>query len=221
MIGQVNPKVNYLILFLLFSCIKLSVEDEPEKIEQSTTKNDFSIEGKKLYQIALKNETNLTFTKIEVKGESDKDIIISYYRDDFKNRKQLSKSISGKALMWLNKAQMKGVYNISVECNAYPCKLSLFLELKDKIEINLGDAPYTYYVTEDNKEVDFHIKGNIKDSNPKECKISIWAKGNKNIISSLSKESTDLKKRGYQAYLINKIEQAEVNNCTLKVTSRS
>ena len=56
--------------------------------------------------------------------------------------------------MWLNKAQMKEVYNISVECDAYPCKLSLSLELKDKIEINLGDAPYTYYVTEDNKEVE-------------------------------------------------------------------
>ena len=186
MIGQVNSKVNYLILFLLFSCIKLSVEDGPDKIEQPTTMTDISIDGKKLYQIALKNETNLTFTKIEVKGETNKDFIISYYKDDFKNRKQLSKSISGKALMWLNKAQMQGVYNISVECDAYPCKLSLSLELKDKIEINLGDAPYAYYVTKDNKEVDFHIKGKIKDSNPKECKISIWAKGNKNIVSSLS-----------------------------------
>ena len=217
MIGQVNSKVNYLILFLLFSCIKLSVEDGPDKIEQPKTMTDISINEKKLYQIALKNETNLTFTKIEVKGEPNKDFIISYYKDDFKNRKQLSKSISGKALMWLNKAQMKGVYNISVECDAYPCQLSLSLELKDKIEINLGDAPYTYYVTEDNKEMDFHIKGKIKDSNPKECKISIWAKGNKDIVSSLSGESTDLRKRGYHAYLINKIEQAEVNNCTLKV----
>ena len=217
MIGQVNSKVNFLILFLLFSCIKLSVEDGPDKIEEPTTNKEISIEGKKLYQIALKNETNSTFTKIEVKGENNKEIIISYYKDDFKNRKQLSKSVSGKALMWLNKAQMKGVYNISVECNDYPCKFSLSLELKDKIEINLGDAPYTYYVTEDNKEVEFHIKGSIKDSNPKDCKISIWAKGNNNIESNLSKESANLKKRGYQAYLINKIEQAEVNNCTLKV----
>ena len=217
MIGQVNSKVNYLILFLLFSCIKLSVEDGLDKIEQPTTMTDITINGKKLYQIALKNETNLTFTKIEVKGEPNKDFIISYYKDDFKNRKQLSKSISGKALMWLNKAQMQGVYNISIECDAYPCKLSLSLELKDKIEINLGDAPYAYYVTKDNKEVDFHIKGKIKDSNPKECKISIWAKGNKNIVSSLSGEYTELKNRGYQAYLINKIEQAEVNNRTLKV----
>lgn len=96
MTGQVSLKINYLILFLLFSCIKLSVEDEAIKLEVPGVKSESDVKGKKLYQIALKNGTNLTnYTKIEVSG--DNEYIISYYKDDFKNRKQLSK-ISKKLL---------------------------------------------------------------------------------------------------------------------------
>jgi hypothetical protein len=211
MIGQVNPKINYLILFLLFSCIKLSVEEGAEKIEEPKQKNENDINEKKLYQIAMKSETNLTYTKIEVSGE--KDYIISYYKDEFKIRKQLSKSFSKKAIMWLNKDQMKGGYYLSVECNAYPCSFSLNIAYKDKIELNIGEAPYTYYVTEENKKMEFHIKGNIKDS-----KISIWAKGNKNIESNLPKAAHSKKAKGFQAYLIEKQEQTEANNITLTVT---
>ena len=140
---------------------------------------------------------------------------ISYYKDEFKNRTQLSRSITGTAYMWLSKAQMKEGAKISLECNADSCSCSLSVIPKDKIEQNIKDKPYTYNVTEENKVMEFHIVGNIKESNPENCKISIWAKGNKNIDSNLSKESKSFKKRGYQAYLMK--GEADITNCKLKV----
>ena len=209
MTGQVSLKINYLILFLLFSCIKLSVEDEVIKLEVPGVKSESDVKGKKLYQIALKNGTNLTnYTKIEVSG--DNEYIISYYKDDFKNRKQLSK-ISKKAIMWLSKDQMKGASNISVECNANSCSFTISIELKDKIELNIGEEPYTYYVTEENKKMEFHIKGSFTDS-----KLSVWAKGNKKVVSSLPKASHNMTKDRYQTYLIEK--QEENNDIILTVT---
>ena len=209
MTGQVSLKINYLILFLLFSCIKLSVEDEVIKLEVPGVKSESDVKGKKLYQIALKNGTNLTnYTKIEVSG--DNEYIISYYKDDFKNRKQLSK-ISKKAIMWLSKDQMKGASNISVECNANSCSFTISIELKDKIELNIGEEPYTYYVTEENKKMEFHIKGSFTDS-----KLSVWAKGNKKVVSSLPKASHNMTKDRYQSYLIEK--QEENNDIILTVS---
>jgi len=117
--------------------------------------------------------------------------------------------------MWLSKAQMKEGAKISLECNADSCSCSLSVIPKDKIEQNIKDKPYTYNVTEENKVMEFHIVGNIKESNPENCKISIWAKGNKNIDSNLSKESKSFKKRGYQAYLMK--GEADITNCKLKV----
>jgi len=56
--------------------------------------------------------------------------------------------------------------------------VALYLSVipKNKIELNIEDKPYTYYVTEENKDMEFHIVGNIKESNPENYKISIWAK---------------------------------------------
>lgn len=218
MTGHANLKINCLALFLLFSCIKLSVEDEPKKIEveiEGIIKKieDINIDGKKLYQISIKNETNMTnFYKIEVNGKSENNYIISYYKDEFKNRNQLSRSISGNAYMWLSKSQMKGGAKISLECNSDSCSCSLSITSKDKIELSIEDRPFTYYVTEENKDLVFHITGDI--TNPENF-ISIWAKGNKNIKSILSKESKNLTKRGYQAYLMKGEENN--NNCTLEV----
>ena len=198
--GQVNLKINYLILFLLFSFIKLSVEDGVEKIEVPGNKNEKDVKGKKLYQIALKNGTNLTnYTKIEVNGTNE--YIISYYKDDFKNRKQLSK-ISNKTIMWLSKDQMKGISNISVECNVDSCSFTLSIDLKDKIELNIGEEPFTYYVTEENKIMEFHFKGSFEDS-----KLSVWAKGHKIVRSSLPKASHNMTKDRFQAYLVDKHEE--------------
>jgi len=211
--GQVVLKINYLILFLLFSCIKLSVEDGVEKIEEPKDKKpEDNINEKKLYQIAMKNGTNLTYTKIEVIGVQD--YIISYYKDDFKNRKQLSKG-SKKAIMWLSKEQMKEKYNISVECNSYPCSFKISIGFKNIIELDIGKEPYTYYVTKENQNMEFHIKGITKDS-----KISLWVKGNKKVEPKLTKlkASHSLTKTRFHAYLFEKIEEKDVNNCTLSVS---
>ena len=211
--GKVNLKINYLILFLLFSCIKLSVEDGVEKIEEPKDKKpEDNINEKKLYQIAMKNQTNLTYTKIEVIG--DQDYIISYYKDDFKNRKQLSKG-SKKAIMWLSKDQMKEKYNISIECNSYPCSFKISIEFKNIIELDLGKEPYTYYVTQENKNMEFYIKGITKDS-----KISLWVKGNKKVEPKLTKlkASHSMTKTRFHAYLFEKIEEKDINNCTILVS---
>ena len=92
--------------------------------------------------------------------------------------------------MWLNKKQIEKEFYISVECFENPCNYSIDFIPKDFPKLKL-DEQYTYYITEDNKEMKFIISGTPtyapeKKARPTENNvISIWAKGNKKINSTL------------------------------------
>jgi len=189
--GSIKPRTNYLIIFLIFSCIKLCISSDINKFNISEiTKNYNSIKEERFYFIS-RNDTNLSrYLKIELECHQQKhegydnqiynDYIISYYKDSsFKERKQLSQSNITKAVMWLNKAQIKGGFYLSVECFLYPCNYTIKTNFKDNVEIDF-DRAYTYYVTEDNKEMEFNIKGNPgmifyddEETSKINCKISI------------------------------------------------
>ena len=146
------------------------------------------------------------YIKIELEGQNpDNKYIISYYKQDssFKERDQLSQSISGKSFMWLNKAQIQSGFYLNVECSDSPCEYKLNITLYTKIIINLGQT-YNYYVTEENKDTNFTIL------QPKDYdillynyswKVTIWAKGNYNITTELKIKDYS-KHPKYNAYLI-------------------
>ena len=194
----------YFILSLLLvlsnlqnSTININLEDMEQKYQSSS-----------YFKITPK-ETIPNNIKIEVFGnDTDNIYLLSYYKNDnlFKERNQLAKSLSGNAFMWLNNAQIKNEFYLSVECsNSKNCEFSLKITKKDNIEINIGES-YSYYVTEDNKDITFNITGNpflypylYKRG---DCKISLWAKGNKNIITNLTNVKY-YKHSQFNSFLIN------------------
>ena len=230
MIGAINQKTNYFILFLLFFCIKLCISSDIKELNLTEATYNYNTNKEEKFKIISKDDSKLpNYLKIELEASYDSykkedrqyynDYIISYYKDsEFKDRKQLSQSNLTKSVMWLNKAQIKGEFYLSVECFLYPCVFSLKTIFKEKIELNF-DRPYTYYITEENKEMKFNIIGKpeitfFKDEekSKENCKISIWAKGNKELKSDLNATNLHSKKhRGYHAYIIDKQKPEEIN----------
>ena len=66
------------------------------------------------------------------------------------------------------------------------------------------DEQYTYYVSEENKEMNFSIVNDLISEDITQNLITIWAKGNKNIITSLEHPDNLLieKHQKYYAYNI-------------------
>ena len=155
------------------------------------------------------------YIKIEVESFYN-EIAISYYQNDFKfkERKQLSHTFSKSTFMWLNKNQFKNNFYFSINCKTSYCEYNLKIYKKEYAELNIGDI-YTYYVTEENKNMIFLINLNYKkynDSITDKSKIAIWARGsNNNISSKLEPNSfTNLINDNYQAYLLH-INEIDIN----------
>jgi len=194
---------NIIILILLFTFVKLDNTIQELNIENL----EIAYEEATNFHFSPKSEIIPNNIKIQVNGKQNTtNYVISYYKDDssFKDRNQLSQSLSGKAFMWLNKEQIKDGFYLSVECSELKCEYSLNITLKEKIEVNLGE-PYSYYVTKENKNSEIIITGNPFDFPAfyykYNCKVTIWAKGNKNINTELKVESFE-KHPKYNAYLI-------------------
>jgi len=138
--------------------------------------------------------------------------IISFFQQDsnFEKRTQLAQSPELEAELLLNKAQIKDKFYFTIECNEYPCNYKYVIneELNFKIDF-YNRYSYTYYVTEETKEMNFTIFG--KPELPEDTiiegynVISVWAKGNKKIISELD--------------VNNKEEHSELNAYLVKLAS--
>jgi len=120
----------------------------------------FTPESKNLsnyYQIVVKDENSIaTFDYYKH--------LISYYKDDptFTNRSQTS-NLGYPAIMWLNKAQIKNGFYLSVEfCKEKNILYNYYINIipKNNGELILGDQ-YSYYITEDNQIMTFNIIGNL------------------------------------------------------------
>lgn len=196
--------MNIFIIFVLF----VITSEKLEIIDMNITNVEVSFsEASNFHFISQSPDSLPNNIKIQIEGDnSDINYIISYYKDDytFTNRNQLSQSLSGKAFMWLNKEQIKKGFYLSVECSDSSCNYSLKMILKENIELELGQ-PYSYYITEDNKETIFVIKGNPYDIEIYRdlyySKVSIWAKGNFDLNTELKLEEYE-KHPKYNAYLV-------------------
>ena len=146
--GQINLRTNYLILFLIFSCINLYISSDINEFSLTEIIQNYNSIKEERFYFTSKNDTNLPhYLKIELKCHQQRhegyveqyynDYIISYYKDSsFKERKQLSQSNKTKGIMWLNKAQIKGGFYLSVECYLYPCNYTIKTNYKDNVEID-------------------------------------------------------------------------------------
>ena len=170
----------------------------------------------KYYYIKPKSPSNITnYLKIVVKdNKGNKDsylnyvnYAISYYQGDktFSNRKQLSYGSLNTTTMWLKKEQVKEGFYLSIETTFSACNYSLLIYQKNTAEILPGEQ-YSYYVTNENKEMIFSIKKEIFNSDAEKY-INFWALGSDNIQSSIkgnySGYTKDYEKHSkYNVYII-------------------
>ena len=189
-----KKQVNFLLYFLILNILVFLVKSADE-IKNIKLKNEnISLDG-------LKKETNFkveiespksikNYLKIIAEGKNYKEMtnhtnhIISFYQEDskFKNRKQLSQSLTGRTVMWLTKDQLKQTFYFSVECHKNNCDYSVYISQEDEIKLNFGEQ-LTYYVAEENKIMNFTIQYESKILTGDI--INIWARGYKNINTTL------------------------------------
>ena len=201
------------ILFILFAILSFT---KSEYFETINLNKDFNKKYNKErnFSVLYDEDYSTNYIKIDVRClYVDGEIAISYYQKDsnFKERKQLSYNFPQSPFMWLNKNQFKNGFYFSINCKeSLDCYYILNIYKKKYAELNIGDI-YTYYVTEENKDITFLININSTKYNnyiSDKSKISIWARGsNNNINSKLEPNSfINLMNDKYQAYLLYKNE---------------
>ena len=124
--------------------------------------------------------------------------------------------------MFLNKQQIKNDFYLSVECPESSCEYSFKIFLEENIDLNAAE-PYSYYVTQDNKETNFTLHYNssrLHNLNYKNSQfISIWVKGNKNINVEFSNDGKNYTKHpkfhGYILQFVPKETHFSIN-CVIK-----
>ena len=206
---------NYTILiFLLILSFQIALSDINEDLVKF---NGNSIEGFKnifstsYYHVEIARGYIPIYIRILIQGTGEKsniNHIISYYQKDknYEKRAQLAQSFSDQSELFLNKAQIKDEFYFTVECEEYPCSYEYYITEEKNIEINLDNRySYSYYVTQETKEMNFVICGNPKIPENSIIKgnhtVTIWAKGTKNIISDLDAKNKE-KHSKYNAYLV-------------------
>ena len=214
-----------LFVFLSFEIISSSTIKELIFDAQAEDGEYIDIMNSININIQLNKEYTSKFIRLLVHGlgtEETTNYIVSFYQDSqYKKRTQLSQSFNSEAELFLNEAQLKsGHIFFTVECDKYPCSFKYQISQQENIEINLEERnSYTYYVTEETKEMNFVIHGKpelpentiFKGNNV----LTVWAKGNKGITSELDAKNKE-KHSELNAYLI-KLEKLEEFSYNFKV----
>ena len=188
-----------------------------ESIDISETTYSFDYKTNMELKVNPKYTEKKQYLKIELESKQDTiEYVLSYYQNDskFKDRKQLSQSISGKAFIYLKKEQVNQEFYISVLSENSSFDYTIKFIQKDKMELNLGEQ-YSYYVTGETKNMEFSITGtpevlynNTEELAPSNAtyKLSIWATSSKSIKATLNNfnDQKDIKKEvnGFNAYLL-------------------
>ena len=181
-----------LIFFIYFTLFcHCQVQFEEINMSQLNFSEYYDCEsGIKRYKIINEQEYNYLQIKVEGKTkEANTNHIISYYQQDsdLKERKQLSQGVSSSSLMWLSKLQIENYFYMTIECAKFPCDFQLDLNLANKAYLPIGET-YTYYVTDENKQMNFTIIPSPLMDNLREYqlhKFSLWGKGQNNLDTKL------------------------------------
>ena len=196
---------NILIIALLFN-ISLNKEIKENINEDQREGQVLNANEIVYFTVNMTDGYNPYYLKVLIKGINDNantNHIISFYQQDqtFTKREQVFQSLYDYTEMWLKKEQINSTFYFTVECIDYPCDFNYIISEMNSLDIKIGET-YTYYVTKETQEMKFNIIMNrVIDDNIKEYVVSIWAKGNKNIISELSCQNYE-KHSKYSAYII-------------------
>ena len=144
---------------------------------------------------------------------------IFFYQEDstFTKIKHISKTAQSLSLcpkMWLNKEQIKNGFYFKIKDDTQKFIFKVKIIPKDYCELNLdiGNSLYDYYITQENKNIDFIIKGEKEDNYLNNSTIIIWINSNKEIKVYLnntdyikhSKYNTFIiKPKKYEEYILN------------------
>ena len=182
------------ILFLLLSFSFVKTEGEIELINGFYS-NLINSE-KEFLSFKVKSINNYSYLKIKAEGTGKTEKtnhIISYYQNQkFNERKQLSQSITDTSIMWLTNKQIEKDFDITIECAKFPCQYNLSLTGKDTAVLDLNEQ-YTYYVSDNNKEMNFRISFKEEIDDLDNYSIRIWIKGNFEINAELNGNKVDKK----------------------------
>ena len=185
------------IIFIIF-CIFFANSSEFTQVNLTEGKYLESFKNLDSAQFKVQKVSEYNYLKVKVEGENnglfgnnfDTNHIISYYDNEtLVERKQLSQSLTKMTIMWLTKKQIEKDFYLTVECAKTPCDFKLELIGKNSAEIYL-DEQYTYYVTNENKEMNFSL---FNSKEPQELVpnneylVAIWARGNQKIIKRIIK----------------------------------
>ena len=199
--------LNITILFFFFGLLITFIKSKHTiniMISGGKSQNSFgNINEIIFFTVELVDNYNPQFLKIitEVKNDNINQILSFYQQDStYTERTQLFQSVKNKTEMWLNNAQIKNKFYFTLECSKFPCDIKFSVLEFDNFELKIGET-YTYFVTEETKEMKFKI---IKDSNLNynfSKIVSIWAKGNKQILSELDAKNATRNSK-YNGYLV-------------------
>ena len=220
-----EKQINFGFCLILSILIHINSQTIENLIIKSANFTINSNSGNKYYYATFDPEVNVpNYLKITVKNDylfSTINEVISYYKSDstFKDRQQLSKAVARTAIMWLNKEQIKDGFYFTIETlDTGRNRYSINIIQNDFIELTYGEQ-YTYYVTEDNKQMKFVIKGQPPSQSATGSEynntITIWAKGKKQLSSKLEGANYE-KLSKYSAYII-KPEEIKDNSYFLTV----
>ena len=212
-----------LFLLLLVSFPFLSCEIEiTELILQNNTITMSSLSNSEYYfkvlfpqDSSIPNYLKIVVTQNEY-GQYINNYIISYYGNDsnFKDRTQTSMSkvnIGTLTYLWLNKAQIKDGFYFKVEVQDKNTQFSIYqidIIKYNFLELNTRHYFYKYYITKENQQMNFLIKGEENFFKEDNITIIVWAEGNKKIIPNIN-ATNFVKHSKFNSFIIYNITQYE------------
>ena len=186
-----NLKLFFFIALLNFFTLQKTILNDPEEIPFDGTSYTTSCTNcdSKYYKILYNSSTKPTYLKIEVSNSNTQnhEYVIAFSSTDQEclEREQLSNG-NGKAVMFLKRTQLNSNIYLNVKCSSAPCSFDLNLLGDNSIELNYNEQ-YSYYVTENNQDMDFDLVNSDFDLNDNEF-LSLWITSNKNAEYSIDSE---------------------------------
>ena len=163
--------------------------------------------SRKLKEVILPRYIQILVDQDE-QGFFDKRYVISYYQKDstFTNIKQISNGLPT-SYIWLSKAQIKDGFYFSVEDLYQNCQYQIQLIPNNYIELTFSSNTYSYYISQENKIVQFKIKGENNLKPELNDKIILWAHGNKKPNVELNLNISDFQKYfKYNTYILKNLK---------------
>ena len=212
---------NSLLLIFIFSIISYSKQFDSNNLEiniqnifyinkEMEIENNDYYKNEYYYHLIIDKNLDLpNYLLITLNVEGVNKFSILFYQDDstFTKIKQASSAAhplsSSNPKIWLNKEQIKKGFYFKIKDDYQKFIFKVKIIPKDNCELTLDEdnSLYDYYITPENKNMNFIIKGEKEINYINNNTIIIWINSNKEIKVDLNK--TDyIKHSKYNAFII-------------------